>query len=173
MAAHGSFATTSGGHTALNSGSAIGHDWFPSRTSISMLISKLARGVAAAGPHEKEDQCRPGGAEKIQARFRRRRRQSVRLGRGVAHDEDRQAGSDQARQWRKSTGPWRHADPRRRRVGAFLLHRLPQSASGLSKGVCRSPGELGICRPAVREALILFTAYGTNERQHPAAALFI
>jgi len=30
------------------------------------------------------------------------------------------------------------------RLGAFLLHRLSQSPPGLSEGVCRSSGELGI-----------------------------
>src|SRR5205823_6442196 len=46
-----------------------------------------------------------------------------------------------------------HSAPRRRRLGALLLHRLSQSPAGLSEGVDRSPGELGVCRPAVLESL--------------------
>jgi hypothetical protein len=38
MPAQGSFSTTSGGQTALNSGSTIGHDASAFKTSISMLI---------------------------------------------------------------------------------------------------------------------------------------
>jgi hypothetical protein len=64
-------------------------------------------------------------------------------------------GNLQDAQWRKPAGAWRHADPRRRRLGALLLHRLSQSPSGLFEGVCRSPGELGVCRRAVLEGLTL------------------
>src|SRR6185437_14725501 len=46
--------------------------------------------------------------------------------------------------------PWGEADPRRRRVGALLLHRLPQPPARLSQGVGRSPHQLGICGRAVR-----------------------
>src|SRR3979490_562180 len=67
--------------------------------------------------------------------------------------EERQARNLQDPQWRKPVGAWRHADPRRRRLGALLLHRLSQSPSGFSEGVCRSSGELGVCRPAVLEGL--------------------
>ena len=38
-----------------------------------------------------------------------------------------------------------HADPRRRRLGAFLLHRLPQPPARLSQGVRRQSRQLGIC----------------------------
>ena len=51
---------------------------------------------------------------------------------------------------RKPACPRREADPRRRRVGALLLHRLSQSPARLSQGVGRSPHQLGICRRAVR-----------------------
>ncbi len=57
------------------------------------------------------------------------------------------------RQRRKPAGARRDADPRRRRLGALLLHRLSQPPSGLSEGVCRSSGELGVCRPVVLESL--------------------
>ena len=44
---------------------------------------------------------------------------------------------------RKPLGPWGYSDPRLRRVGALLLHRLPQPAAGLPQSLPRSPGELG------------------------------
>ncbi len=46
---------------------------------------------------------------------------------------------------RKPAGARRQADPRLRRVGAFLLHRLPQPPARLSQGLCRSPRQLGLC----------------------------
>ena len=58
-------------------------------------------------------------------------------------------------QRREPAGAWRDPDPRLRRLGAFLLHRLSQPPSGLPEGVCRSSGELGICRRAVRQGLML------------------
>ena len=42
------------------------------------------------------------------------------------------------------------ADPRRRRVGALLLHRLSQPPPRLSEGVRRAPRQLGIRRRALR-----------------------
>jgi hypothetical protein len=50
MPAQGSVATTSGGQTASNSGSAIGQDASPFRTSISMLMA-LAPARAARALH--------------------------------------------------------------------------------------------------------------------------
>ena len=50
----------------------------------------------------------------------------------------------------KPARPRRQADPRRRRLGALLLHRLPQSSARLSQGVCRQPRQLGACRRNVR-----------------------
>ena len=47
-------------------------------------------------------------------------------------------------------------DPRLRRLGAFLLHRLPQPPSGLSEGVLRKSHQLGLCRRDVRQGLIVF-----------------
>src|SRR6202011_4398165 len=108
-----------------------------------------------ARPPGKEDHRGPRRAGEIQDRFRRRRRRPVRFGLGLVVGEERQAGNLQDAQRRKPAGAWRHADPRRRRLGALLLHRLSQSPSGLSEGVCRSSGELGVCRPAVLEGLIL------------------
>ena len=54
------------------------------------------------------------------------------------------------RERRKPAGARRQADPRLRRVGAFLLHRLPQPAARLSQGLHGSPGELGPCGRDVR-----------------------
>ncbi len=49
-------------------------------------------------------------------------------------------------QRRKPAGPWRHADPRLRCVGALLLYRLPQSPARLSEGVPGPTRELGLRR---------------------------
>ena len=54
----------------------------------------------------------------------------------------------------KPAGPRRAADPRLRRVGALLLHRLPQPAPGLSQGLRRPPGQLGLRRRNVRGGAI-------------------
>ena len=54
------------------------------------------------------------------------------------------------RERRKPAGARRQADPRLRRVGAFLLHRLSQPPAGLPQGVRRSSGQLGIRRQDVR-----------------------
>ena len=43
----------------------------------------------------------------------------------------------------------RDPDPRRRRLGALLLHRLPQPPARLSQGLPREPGELGLRRRAL------------------------
>ena len=53
-------------------------------------------------------------------------------------------------QRREPAGAGRAADPRLRRVGAFLLHRLPQPPAGLPEGLRRSSGQLGLCRRDVR-----------------------
>ena len=51
--------------------------------------------------------------------------------------QERQARNLQDRERREPAGPRRHADPRLRRLGALLLHRLSQPPSGLSEGVRR------------------------------------
>ena len=43
------------------------------------------------------------------------------------------------------------ADPGRRRVGAQLLHRLPQRAAEVPRGLVRQPGELGARRDHARQ----------------------
>ena len=122
-----------------------------------------------ARPPGKEDHRGPRRPREIQDRFRRRRRRPVRLGLGLAVGEERQARNLQDPQRRKPAGARRDADPRRRRLGALLLHRLSQPPSGLSEGVCRSSGELGICRPAVLERPDAFDASGFATRQSPAS----
>src|ERR1700683_2381919 len=67
----------------------------------------------------------------------------------VACSQVWQGSGDEDAKWRKPACPRREANPRRRRVGALLLHRLSQSPSRLSQGVGRSPHQLGICRGAV------------------------
>ncbi len=51
---------------------------------------------------------------------------------------------------REPAGARRQADPRLRRLGALLLHRLPQPAAGLPQGVHGPPGQLGLRRQDVR-----------------------
>ena len=52
---------------------------------------------------------------------------------------------------REPARPRRRADPRRRRVGALLLHRLPQQAPRLSQRLRRQPDQLGLRARDVRE----------------------
>ena len=52
-------------------------------------------------------------------------------------------------EWRKPAGARRQADPRLRRLGALLLHRLPQRAGRLSQGVLGKPDQLGLRRREV------------------------
>ena len=51
---------------------------------------------------------------------------------------------------REPAGEGRLADPRLRRVGALLLHRLPQRAAEVSRGVLGQPDQLGRRRGDVR-----------------------
>jgi Fe-Mn family superoxide dismutase len=44
---------------------------------------------------------------------------------------------------------WRRAHSRLRRLGALVLHRLPQPAGRLSEGLCRSPDQLGLRRRTI------------------------
>jgi hypothetical protein len=55
----GSFCTTSGGHTASNSGFAIGHDASPFKTSISMLIPRFSPARKALVTRLGEDPGQP------------------------------------------------------------------------------------------------------------------
>ena len=128
-----------------------------------------AASCPAAG---KEDQRGPRRAREVQDRFRRRRRRPVRLRLVLAVGQGRQARNLQDRERRKPAGPWRHADPRLRRLGALLLHRLSQPPSGLSEGVRRQSRELGICRPAVLEGLIFRRHSGAMRSIEPGISRF-
>ena len=66
---------------------------------------------------------------------------------------------------REPARPQRQADPRRRRMGTFLLHRLPQPPARLSQGVRRPSGQLGIRRRTLsrRDRLI---AAGARRARH-------
>jgi hypothetical protein len=86
----------------------------------------------------------------VQGRFHRRRHDAVRLGLGLALGQERQARNLQDPERREPAGPWRQADPRRRRVGALLLHRLPQRPPEISRSLRRQPDQLGLCPGNVR-----------------------
>ncbi len=107
------------------------------------------RGKKMPGALEKALTEAFGSVAEVQGRFRRRRCGPVRLGLGLA-------GQGQGRQ------PQGHQDRKRRepallrpdrasglrRVGALLLHRLPQQAPGLPDQLPRQAGELGSGRRA-------------------------
>ena len=75
---------------------------------------------------------------------------SIRLGLVLACGAGRQDRGDEDSQRREPARAWRRADPRLRRLGALVLHRLPQPAGRLPEGVRRSPDQLGPCRRTVR-----------------------
>ena len=89
-----------------------------------------------------------GGAREDEDRFRGCRRYPIRIRLVLDRGEGRKARGHQDGERRESAGARRHADPRLRRVGALLLHRLSQPAAGLFEGLPRSPGELGLRRGA-------------------------
>ena len=70
-------------------------------------------------------------------------------------------------QWREPAGQRRDPDPRLRRLGALLLHRLPQPPPRLSQGLRREPGELGVCRRAVLEGLRRFRSFRGDAQHEP------
>ncbi len=47
------------------------------------------------------------------------------------------------------------ADPRRRRLGTLLLHRLPQRPPEISRGVRRQPDQLGSCVGTLRKGEVI------------------
>ena len=67
-----------------------------------------------------------GGVAKMKRGFHASRRHPVRLRLVLDGGEGRQARRHEDAERREPAGAWRHADARLRRVGAFLLHRLPQ-----------------------------------------------
>src|SRR5437588_856436 len=56
----------------------------------------------------------------------------------VACDQGREDRRDEDPERREPAGARRRTDPRLRRVGALLLHRLPESAARLPQGIRRS-----------------------------------
>ena len=110
-----------------------------------------------------------GSIEKAKEDFiqARRRPSSARAGRG---SRSRTARS-QVMKTPNGENPLVHggeADPRRRRVGALLLHRLSQPPARLSQGVGRSPHQLGICRRAVRPEVAPPGALGSEPEGVPS-----
>ena len=91
----------------------------------------------------------------VQGGVRHRRRRPVRLGLGVAgQGRGRRAEGHQDRERRQPALLRPDRAARLRRVGAFLLHRLPQQAAGLSHELPRQAGELGERRlPALTRKL--------------------
>ncbi len=72
---------------------------------------------------------------------------------------------------RIATGPWRPPTAGRRRVGTFLLHRLPQRPPEIPRSLVRQPRELGTRRAHVRRSpLSLFNLL--TEPASPAPAGF-
>ena len=74
----------------------------------------------------------------------------VRLRLVLARGQGRQDRHHEDAERREPAGARRQADPRLRRVGAFLLHRLSQPPARLPQGLRRSSGELGLRRRDVR-----------------------
>ena len=73
-----------------------------------------------------------------------RRCRAVRVGLVLAGQERRwRAGGDQNRKRRQPAVLWPDGAAGLRCVGAFLLHRLPQQAAGISGKLPRQSGELG------------------------------
>src|SRR5262245_37294450 len=97
-----------------------------------------------------EDQVRPRLGREDEGAVRRGRRRPVRLRLVLAGGEGRQDRGDEDAERREPAGARRRADPRLRRLGAFLLHRLPQPPARLPQGLRRSPGELGARRADAR-----------------------
>ncbi len=74
----------------------------------------------------------------------------VRVGLVLACAQVRQDRGDEDRERREPAGARRKTDPRLRRLGAQLLHRLSQPPRRLSEGVRRPPRQLGLCRRDAR-----------------------
>ena len=122
----------------------------------------------------RQDSGRAQGQDRQRSRRRRQgqgrlhpgRRHAVRLRLVLDRGQGRQARHHQDRERREPAGAGRQADPRLRRLGALLLHRLPQPPAGLSQGVLGKPGELGLRRrdvpgaPASNSAAHCDTASG-------------
>src|SRR5208337_5544094 len=71
-----------------------------------------------------------------------------------------QARNHEDAECREPARTWRHADPYRRRMGACLLHRLPQRAAEIPGGLRRSPDQLGLCRGKAAKSRVTPKAMG-------------
>ena len=106
-------------------------------------MKKGGGGNKLPGALQKAVDSRSRRLRQVQGRFHRRRHDAVRLGLGLGFGQGRQAGDLQDAERREPARSRRHADPRRRRLGALLLHRLPQRPAEISRGVRRQPDQLG------------------------------
>src|SRR5262245_25042424 len=95
------------------------------------------------GRSRKEDHFRSRRRGQDEGRFRPGRRHPVRVGLGVDRRQGRQAHHHEDAERREPAGARRQAGPRLRRVGALLLHRLPQPPARLPQGLSRPSGQLG------------------------------
>ena len=107
-------------------------------------MKKGGGGNKLPGALQNGDRQRSRRLRQVQGRFHRRRHDAVRLRLGLAFGQGRQARDLQDAERRKPAGSRRHADPRRRRLGALLLHRLPQRPAEISRGLRRQPDQLGL-----------------------------
>ena len=66
-----------------------------------------------------------------------------------------------------------HADPRRRCLGALLLHRLSQRAAEISRGLRRQPDQLGLRAGAVRSGQTLTCEHRLLHKTPAFAGVFL
>ena len=106
-------------------------------------MKKGGGGNKLPGALQKAVDSRSRRLRQVQGRLHRRRHHAVRFGLGLGLGQGRQAGDLQDAEWREPARPWRIADPRRRCLGTFLLHRLPQRPAEISRSLRRQPHQLG------------------------------
>ncbi len=87
-----------------------------------------------------------GGVDKAKDRLHRGGRRPVRLGLVLDRRTGRQARDRQDAERREPAGEGRLTHPRLRRLGALLLHRLPQRPAEVPRGVLGQPDQLGARR---------------------------
>ena len=90
-----------------------------------------------------------GGVDKMKEDFIQAGVDAVRLGLVLARRQGRQARDHEDAERREPARARRQADPRLRRLGALLLHRLPQPPARLPQGVPGQSRELGARREDV------------------------
>ena len=109
--------------------------------------------VAIPGALEKALKDAFGSVEKFKEEFAAAGRRPVRLGLGVAGQGRRHAEGDEDGERGEPALLRPDRAPRLRRLGAFLLHRLPQQAAGLPHQLPGEAGELGERGLAARVSL--------------------